>query len=622
MCGIVGTHGWADEQQLGEMLDWIGHRGPDEQGRYVDHGADLAMGARRLSIVDLSSGSQPMWNEDETVGVVFNGEIYNHRDLREGLRRRGHTFASDCDTEVLVHLWEEHGEALVDRLRGMFAFAIWDRQAETVFLARDRIGIKPLFYAHTDRGLAWASEIQPLLAAGVDRTLSPRAVYEHFAYEYTPRPQTLFRAIRKVPPGHTLTVDSDGIRERQYWSPLGTNPGSTSTSVDDAVSRVSELLHQSVENRLMADVPVGAFLSGGLDSSAVVAIASEIRDEPLRTYSVSFESSEIDESEHARFVADHFGTDHHEVDVDLSSLDLFGDMVRHLGEPTGHLQMLPIFELSRRASEDVKVALAGEGADELFGGYHYYQNVPNRKRAVDFVPARLHDAADVLAPHVPVKQEYVTQLAGLKSDASAIQHTACRSLSPRPTADELSDVPGTARSAPLDGPARTVTKRVPDAPLEQQLSLFEVQYKLPNSVLYKTDHASMSASIEVRVPFLSKAMVEYALSLPVEHKVTPEQVKHVLKRAVRDVVPEEIIERKKHAMRMPTQELFRDEHEAIEVWFTEDKLRQAEFIDERWALELRDAHRSGERDVGQSLWTILTYVAWYHTFVDPRNAIV
>ncbi|SFC44124.1 asparagine synthase (glutamine-hydrolysing) [Halobiforma haloterrestris] len=622
MCGIVGAYGEADERMLSEMLDWIENRGPDEEGSYIDRDAGLVMGARRLSIVDLTGGSQPKVNEDGSVRVVFNGEIYNHAELRESLKRQGHRFESRSDTEVLVHLWEEYGDGMVDHLEGMFAFSIWDETEETVFLARDRLGIKPLYYGRTDYGYVWGSELPALLIGGVDRTIDPAAVYNHFSLEYTPGSQTLLRDVNKVKPGHTIRIDPDGVREREYWSLLDVDTGSATTSFESAADRLTGLLERSVEQRLMADVPVGAFLSGGLDSSAIVGIASDLTDRPLKTYSLSFSNDRFDESDEARLVADHFGTDHHEVHVDLSSMDLFDEMITYLGEPTGHLQMLPIFALSRRASEDVKVALAGEGADELFAGYPRYQQVGNYKRKVDPLPGIAHDVAGTVAPVSPIGTKYFRYLSWLKNNTEMVLHQTCGFMPFRPEPEDFLETGETAETSGLRRRVARVTDHVDDPAPEQHMTAFETHYTLPDYHLYKADHTSMAHSLELRVPFLSTDIVEFARSLPIQHKMTDQDVKRVLKRAVSDLLPDEIVEREKQGMRPPVEDWFRDEHEAIESWFTEAKLRNTPYVDAEEAMALRIAHRRGDRSVGRTLWMILMYVSWYHVFIDERTSIV
>ncbi|WP_114577261.1 asparagine synthase (glutamine-hydrolyzing) [Saliphagus sp. LR7] len=622
MCGIVGAYGWVDESTLSSMVDWIEHRGPDEEGRYLDRDAGVMMGARRLSIVDLSGGSQPKGNEDGTVNVVFNGEIYNHAPLRESLEQKGHRFESESDTEVLVHLWEEYREKMVDHLEGMFAFSIWDEKGDTIFLARDRLGIKPLYYGQTDGGYVWGSELPALLIGGVDRTVDPAAVFNHFSLEYTPGSQTLLRDVRKVKPGHTVEIGPEGVREREYWNVLDVETGGSTMSFAAAADRLRNMLERSVENRLMADVPVGAFLSGGLDSSAIVGIASQRRDDPLDTYAVSFDDARFDESEEARLVADHFGTNHHEVNVDLSSMELFDEMIRYLGEPTGNLQMLPLFLLSERASEDVKVALAGEGADELFAGYPRYRKVSEYKRKTDFLPQFTHDIAGSIAPVSPVGDKYFRYYSWLRDNTEVTLHHTCGFMPFRPEPGEFLNTAETAESAGLRTHVNEVTRKIDDPAPEQHMSAFEAKYTLPNFHLFKADRTSMAQSLELRVPFLSADIAKFAHSLPIEYKITEGGVKRVLKRAVADLLPEEIIERKKMGMRPPVTDWFREEHEAIETWFARETLENVPYVDADRATALRTAHRRGDESVGRTLWMILTYVAWYQTFINEHTAII
>ena len=622
MCGIAGAYGWVDEGMLHEMLEWIDHRGPDEAGTFLDSDAGVMIGAQRLSIVDIDGGSQPMWNEDGSVGVVFNGEIYNHTDLRTSLEERGHRFVSRCDTEVLVHLWEECGKEMVDYLEGAFAFSLWDRNEESIFLARDRLGIKPLYVGKTDRGYVWGSELPVLLIGGVDRTIDPKAVFNHFSMHFTPNPQTLLRDVRKVEPGHAVLIGPDGICDRQYWSLFDVDAGSVSIGQSVAADRLRSLLERSVAQRLMGDVPIGAFLSGGLDSSAIVALASKMKADPIKTYSVTFDDDALDESEEARLVADHFGTDHCEVPIDLSSLDLFGDLLRHLGEPTGHLQMLPLFALSRRASEDVKVALAGEGADELFAGYHYYQSIPRRKRTVELAPELAHDVAGVIAPYAPVGGNHLEYFSGLKNESEMILQHVCGFSTFRPDPETFLRTGESAASSGLRTIIRETVDSVADPDLVQRISAFETKYTIPDYHLYKADHVSMAQSLELRVPFLSTEIVVFAHSLPAGQKVTNRSVKRVLKRAVEDLLPDAIVHREKHPMRPPVDAWFRDEHAAIDTWFAREKLERTPYVDANRALSLRDAHRRGGESVGRTLWLLLTYVAWYHTFVDDDHAIV
>jgi asparagine synthase (glutamine-hydrolysing) len=606
MCGIAGMLGVADDGRLGRMLSRLTHRGPDDEGRFVDGDGGVAMGARRLSIVDLSNGSQPISNEDGTVAVAFNGEIYNHASLRSELEAAGHRFRTDCDTEVLVHLWEEHGVEMPERLEGMFAFSIWDAADETLFLCRDRLGIKPLFVHEGADELLWGSEVVALLAAGIDVSVDPRSLYRYFSFRYTPQPDTLIDSIEKLPPGHSLTVRNGETTERQYWS-LDQRP--VSGSVDDVAGRVRTLLEASVRKRLMGDVPVGAFLSGGLDSSAVVGLMSRHVDD-VRTYSIGFADDAVDESDEARFVADEFGTDHTEVRVDLSSMDAFGDVVRHYGEPLADPAMLPTLLLSERASRDLKVVLTGEGADELFGGYDRYRRVSSHQPVVERVPDAVLDAVGAAGDHVGSYGKYFRYLASLKdADTAVVADARWYEASPKAYLDGVPDD---------DFADVTATIGDRDEPLKR-MEAFDMRYRLPDHLLYKVDHTTMAASLEARVPYLDHALVELLARVPRETKLGSGPYKPVLRRAVEDVVPERVMNRSKHGFTVPVGEWFEQGHEGIEAWLTEEKIERTPHLETATVLDMWTRHRRGRTDYRMPLWKCLNYVAWYHTHLADRG---
>jgi asparagine synthase (glutamine-hydrolysing) len=603
VCGIAGIYG-GHTDALDGMLDCIPHRGPDDTGRFVDGTVPVSMGAQRLSIVGLESGSQPVTNEDGSVVVVFNGEIYNYPELREDLVTRGHTFRTNCDTEVLVHLWEEYGETFPERLNGMFAFSLWDRDRETLFLARDRLGIKPLYVAQSDEQVVWGSEIPAVLAAGVDRTIDERVVYNYFSLRYSPWPRTLFDAIEKIPPGTSLCVSDGGIDRRRYWQLEAT---STDMSRRSAVERTRSLLETAVERRLMADVPVGAFLSGGLDSTAIVGLLSEKATDPVQTFSVGFQGDQYDESSEAQWVADQFGTDHTEITVDLSSMDVFGDVVRHFGEPLADAAMLPTAMLARRASESLKVVLTGEGADELFAGYDEFRRVPQDRRRFGWLPKSAFRLADVAEWATPVGEKYFRHLASLNSDEDAILSWT-RGYGTLPEAyldtDESPDTSGLrdfVREACDEDASDTL----------QRLSAFYIRHWLVDDLLYKIDHTTMAASLEARVPFLDHELVEFVYNAPSEYKLDG-SYKPLLNSAVSDVVPDRIRSREKHGFRVPIDRWFREDHEAIEGWLTEERVSAVPYVDADRVFDLLSEHRRERADNRSALWKILNYVAWYH----------
>jgi asparagine synthase (glutamine-hydrolysing) len=612
MCGIAGAYGWTDDDVLGEMLGCIKHRGPDDQGRFVDPEGPVMLGMRRLSIVDLEGGAQPIYNEDETVAVVFNGEIYNYPDLRADLDERCHRFSTDAATAVPVPLWEPYGVRVPAPLNGMFAFAIWDVERESLFLARDRLGIKPLYYSTEVDGVAFASELPALLPTGVDRTLDERAVYNYFSLHYSPWPRTLLRDVNKVQPGTSLLVTEEGIDRRQYWR-LGVDP--VNGSMDTVASRLRDLLEASVERRLMADVPVGAFLSGGLDSTTVVALLSELRDDPVQTFSVAFEG-ETDESEEARFVADHFGTDHHEITVDLDSADVFEDLVTHYGEPLPDPAVLPTMVLSKHTAEHVKVVQTGSGADEIFVGYWMHRKIPHHRRLFGWLPDPVYRVADVAGDAVPPARPYLRYAGSMRDDLTAVERAACRFRS-LPTDTYLDTDMDTDRSGLRDLVRDSFRHAEPDD-LLQRISAFYLTHWLPDDILYKVDHATMYASLEARVPFLDHNVVEFAYNVPSRYVARRDEYKPLLKKAVSDVVPQRTLDRSKKGFGIQQEQWLRSDRRAIARWLEEDRVRLVPYLDRDVVDTLWSEHRSGKRDHGITMWKILNYVAWYHTHVHEE----
>lgn len=605
MCGIAGIFGSEmPGTDLDAMISCLSHRGPDDDGRFVDEDVPVRMGMRRLSIVDLAGGDQPMFNEDGDVVAVFNGEIYNHQSLREELRAAGHRFETRSDTEVLVHCWEEYGTDMPAHLDGMFAFSVWDRDGEELFLARDRLGIKPLYVADLDDQYVWGSEMQSVLAAGVDRTLDERAVYNYFTLRYTPAPQTLFESVRKLPPGWCAHVTVGETEEWQYWAP-STSP--VSGSADALATRLRDHLERAVSARTMSDVPLGAFLSGGLDSSSIVALLSEEMDD-LRTFSIGFEADSYDESSEAQFVADHFGTRHEEITVDLDSMDLFGRLVGQLGEPLADPAVFPTLLLSELASDHVKVVLSGEGADELLAGYWYYK-IPDDRKKYSRLPGPVFTAAELLERYRLEGKKELRYLASMRSDRRALIGLMQRFQIPPERYVETALRPETSGLGEVAG---TVFERAVSDHCFDRIASFDLAYWLPDDLLYKVDQASMASSLEARVPFLDHRLVEFVYNVPREHKQGG--YKPLLKRAMGDVLPERTLQRSKHGLGVPVSRWFRSDHDAIQGWLTEDNVAATPYLDVDSVFDVWSTHRSGKRDYGLTLWKLLNYVAWYKTF--------
>jgi len=610
MCGIAGVCGYTDKETLNSMLSYITHRGPDETGEFIDD--NIMMGMQRLSIIDLEGGSQPIWNEDETVAVVFNGEIYNYQELRGDLESKGHSFTTQSDTEVLVHLWEEHGVEMPTKLNGMFAFSIWDEEREELFLARDRLGIKPLYYADEDF-FTWGSELAAVLESGVDRALDEKAIYNYFSLHYSPWSRTLFRDIKKLQPGTSILVsceeDSREVTKEQYWEidPMKEVTG----SADEIATQLRSHLETSIKNRLIADVPLGAFLSGGLDSSTVVGLMSEMKDE-VKTFSVAFEG-ENDESEEARYVADYFGTDHHEITVDLDSVDIFSDIVKHYGEPLPDPAVLPTMLLSKYTRDHVKVALTGSGADEIFAGYWMHRTIPQHRKIARYVPRPFFDVADVFSTGSPFGKEYFRYLGSLESDEKSVAEAAQRFKS-LPT-NEYMETDLDAHGSGIYDTVRESFSHAPDEDILKRISSFYLTHWLPDDILYKVDHATMYASLEARVPFLDHNLVEFAYNIPSEYVARRGEYKPILKRAVSDILPKRTLDREKQGFGIQQGKWLRNDHEAVAKWLEEEKLRCVEYLDEDRVQSMWDNHRSRRVDRGTTLWKIVNYVAWYHEYV-------
>jgi asparagine synthase (glutamine-hydrolysing) len=535
--------------------------------------------------------------------VTFNGEIYNYQALRNELSAAGHSFQTDCDTEVLVHAWEEYGTDMPSYLDGMFAFAICDETDETIFLARDRLGIKPLYYSRYNDELYWASEIQPLLRTGIDMELDEQAIYNYFNLRYFAWPQTPLTHIRKIPPGTSLLYDDGSISTQRFWS---LKPSSTSGSRDHFADKFRTLFEESVKNRLMSDVPLGAFLSGGLDSSSIVAIMSEELDD-FKTFSVGFEQSSYDESDEAAFVADHFGTDHHKITIDGDSIDLFGEVAKRYGEPVADSAAIPNLAISKYASEYVKVALSGEGADELFGGYWYNETVPKHMEILGSVPDFLFKIPWAIEPYSPARNQTLRYLSALKNTDTAIQGTirqfdvpAERYLDADCTDEDIIEfVENTRKNVETDDYVKCMTA-------------FDIKYYLSDDLLYKTDQSSMAASLEARVPFLDHKIVELAYSMPIE--LRQNGYKPVVNHAMQDLVPQRIRARDKHGFSVPVPEWLEQDQYAVTKWLEYEKLSQTPYIDTETIHELWAEHKEG-KDRSGVLFKVISYVAWYHEIV-------
>jgi asparagine synthase (glutamine-hydrolysing) len=623
MCGICGViqirggqrHVLADGV-LDRMTDAMAHRGPNDRGTHVSPGA--AIGARRLSVIDVEGGHQPFSNEDGTVWAVQNGELYNHASIRDDLRRRGHRFASRCDTEILPHLYEEHGPLFVERLRGMFGIAVWDQKRRRGVVARDRLGIKPIYYAVSGDLLVFASELKSLLASGLVQTdLDYEAIDAYLTLGFFPAPATPLAAVKKLEPGCILVVENGVVQQRRFWSYPEPNL-QRGGKLEEWSERLLAELEESVRLRLMSDVPLGAMLSGGLDSSLIVALMARQMDRPVQTFAVGFrEAGEGNELADARFVAEHLGADHHELELSVSEETISLDrLLWHLDEPVADLSSLGFLALSGLAAQHVTVALSGQGADELLGGYrkHRAASIAGAWKRVPAPLRRAFLAAAALGPSRLRRPMATLAAAGpaerLLATSGALSPSLHRTLVRGPLAE-------------LDGNAalRAISYRLgdlPDAPLPAALHL-DGQLGLPDDMLHYFDRASMAHSLEVRVPFLDHHVVELCASMPANLKVRRLETKHALRHAARGLVPDRIIDKPKIGFfNSAVDGWFRAQTRgAISDYLLGPSPRYAELIDRREVERLVTGHANGSGGNGYALLSILMLEVWLSEYL-PR----
>jgi len=607
------------------MCSAIEHRGPDSRGLHLEAGVGL--GIQRLRVIDLATGDQPLYNEDRSVAVVLNGEIYNYRELRDRLADRGHVLATQGDTEVIAHLYEEEGPDCVRRLHGMFAVAIWDAKARQLTLARDRVGKKPLFYSLREGCLTFASELGALMAdPEIPRELDHRAIDAYLALRYVPAPFSAFAAVRKLPPASTLTYRDGRARIERYWQ-LDYTPKRAVASEAEVHEEVRDHIRAAVRRRMVADVPLGAFLSGGVDSSAVVAAMAEASPHPVRTFSIGFSSDELNELPQARIVAERFGTEHHEHVVEPSAVEIIPKIVRHYGEPFGDPSAIPSFYLAEMARGHVTVALNGDGGDESFAGYQRYASSLLLAR-LDRVPAPLRRglarAGEWISPggHVESWRErarrmsaqlpldplerytaYVSRLNGL--DRDALYTDEYRELV------GASAVPGVFAAAWEGSSAVDL--------LDKMLAV-DVEVYLPGQLLTKIDIATMAHSLEGRSPLLDHELMEFAASLPPDLKLRGREKKVALRGALRGWIPDEILDGPKKGFKLPIADWFRGELRgyAREV-LLDPVARGRGFFREPYVRGLLDRHAAGQEDNSLGIWNLLNLELWHRELVDRRR---
>jgi asparagine synthase (glutamine-hydrolysing) len=562
MCGICGKLNFEKGASvkpalIRAMMDTIRHRGPDDDGLHI--ASEVGLGFVRLSIIDLSSGHQPLSNEDGTIWIVFNGEIYNYRELRSFLLSRGHVFKTHSDTEVIVHLYEELGPQCVERLRGMFAFAIWDENAKTLFLARDRVGIKPLYYSLTDRALVFASEIKAILAdPSINRELAPEIIDRFMTFLYVPGEETLLKGVRKLAPGHYLLIKNGKAELRQYWDLQFSKP-SNPLSLNDAEQELSNLLAEAVELHMIADVPVGVLLSGGVDSTAVLSFAAEKTDKEISSYTVGFSDSGVaDERPYAKLAAETFGTQHHDMTITAGDFaDFLPRYVWHMEEPVCEPPAVAMYYVSKLAKKYVKVLLSGEGGDEAFAGYSNYRNILWLERLKHIMPA-LNGAVSRGLSGVS-SWFHSSRLAKYSPlmNATFPDYYYSRTSNPyRSSSNGLGELYSTDFERSIDRectvePLQKLFSKVKDQGILDQMLYIDTKTWLPDDLLIKADKMTMANSLELRVPLLDHKVLEFAAALPAEYKVRGFSLKYILKRALSKRVPQAILKRKKVGFPVP-----------------------------------------------------------------------
>jgi asparagine synthase (glutamine-hydrolysing) len=574
------------------MCGTMEHRGPDSRGLFADEG--VALGVQRLAIIDLESGDQPIYNEDGSVVVVLNGEIYNFHELREELGRADHSFRTHSDTEVLVHLYEELGDACVDRLRGMFAFALWDRSKRRLLLARDRVGKKPLFYSHRDGHLWFASEPRALLASGeVPRDVDFQAIDAFLHYMVVPGPRSGFAAIRKLPPAHVLTWHDGSLSIRRYWK-LSYRDGHGDVSDPEACELIRDAVLEATRLRLRSDVPVGAMLSGGVDSSSVVAAMARQTSGPVKTFSVGFDVEAFDETESAREVARLYGTDHHEARLDCRAAELLPRLVWHYGEPFADSSALATFFLAELAARHVTVALNGDGGDESFAGYRRYARF-----------ASMDGTHPALGPCAEYAGRRATAYFGEAARAELYEPEFLHLVGAGNWLSVLAD-------PYLASDAEHVLERLLDV---------DVQTYLPDDLLVKMDVATMAHSLEARSPLLDTAIMELAASLPASMKLEVETTKRIYKQAMRGWLPEGILTREKMGFRIPFGDWLRRGLQELpsDLLLDPRTLERGIFRAERLRTIISE-HLDGTYDHAQRIWTLLQLELWFRTYIDGAPA--
>src|SRR5438105_773717 len=635
MCGIVGIFDVRERREVSKTLltrmnETQHHRGPDECGLHIEPG--LGLGHRRLSIIDLATGQQPLYNEDASVVVIFNGEIYNYQELIPELIALGHRFRTRSDTEVIVHAWEAWGEACVARFRGMFAFGLWDRNRATLFLARDRLGVKPLYYALLPDGMfVFGSELKSLLVHnGLERAIDPYAVEEYFALGYAPEPRTTFKQAKKLPPAHTLTIRRGAVPPDpvEYWDPRFTLD--RQLSLVDASEELAARLDESARLRLISEVPLGAFLSGGVDSSAVVASMARLSAEPVNTCSISFADPAYDESRYALLVAERYNTRHYVDRVESEDFDLVDDLARLYDEPFADSSAIPTYRVCQLARRHVTVALSGDGGDESFGGYRRYKLHVFEERMRNPLPLGLRRPVFGLLGRVYPKADWAPRTFRAKTTFQALARDSVEAYFHTMSIlrdDMRRQLFTNAFRAELGGYSALEVFRGHAARANSEDPLGLIQYidlqtYLVGDINTKVDRASMAHSLEVREPLMDHLLVEWLATLPSSLKLRRGEGKYLLKKTMEPVLPRETLYRPKMGFVVPLASWFRGPFRGrVRSALLGDELASAGMFNRQYIQHLLTKHESGARDYSQPIWSLLMFEAFLRQLGDRSQGV-
>ncbi len=627
MCGIAGwinlenNRSQNSEAVLHRMCERMKHRGPDSEGLWTDE--TVALGMRRLSVIDLHTGEQPVYSEDKSVVVMMNGELYNYREVRADLEKRGHKFVTSSDTEILPHLYEEYGEAMLDEINGMFAFALWDKRKQKLMIARDKFGEKPLYYGVFDGKLIFASEPKVLLAnSAVKAEINLDSLRQYLSFDYIPAPNSIYKGISKLPAAHFLTVEKGEIKTRRYWNL--TWEKKATKSLESSAEELRELLADAVRMRLVADVPLGILLSGGVDSSTVAAFATQFSSEKVKTFSIGFEEDSFDESKFARQVATHLQTEHYEEKLSVEkAADLISEIGTWLDEPMSDGSLIPTFLLSKFVRKHVTVALGGDGGDEIFAGYPMYF----AHKVANFygkVPQFLRNGLiEPIVNNLPVSNKNLSFdykakrfVAASKYDLVTRHHSWFGSFSIDEqqkllTKDVLSQTSNDIYKGAKD------LLEICDAENDiEKMQFLDLNFYMAEDILTKVDRASMAVSLEVRAPFLDPRVAQFAASIPLEYKLKGNKGKYILKKAVEPLLPKNILHRPKKGFGIPIAEWLKGRlnplmHELLDA----KRLKNQGLFNEKFVQKLIKEHETNAASHHKQLWTLLVFQLWYDNFL-------